>query len=201
LPSDNVCASLLRLKRRTGVAISVSIDLTPEEKQQLATILGATEANLETVLKPYVAAASEEYVRMFLGQRVFTRGSDAREFRLLLLIKHAFKNRFPDDQRISDLFQTTLSESRSLIKSVTAKYQYELAGAKEATLRTVLESAQQQENDVWLLSINSRTVVEQLNRDLVQLGADLPPIRLKENTGSTYVMAPSSYDRLRQKYQ
>ena len=183
------------------MAISVSIDLTPEEKQQLATILGATEANLETVLKPYVAAASEEYVRMFLGQRVFTRGSDAREFRLLLLIKHAFKNRFPDDQRISDLFQTTLSESRSLIKSVTAKYQYELAGAKEATLRTVLESAQQQENDVWLLSINSRTVVEQLNRDLVQLGADLPPIRLKENTGSTYVMAPSSYDRLRQKYQ
>jgi hypothetical protein len=137
---------------------------------------------------------------MFLGQRVFTRGSDAREFRLLLLIKHAFENRFPDDQRISDLFQTTLSESRSLIKSVSAKYQYELAGAKEATLKTVLESAVQRD-DVWLLSINSRTVVEQLNRDLVQLGSDLPPVRLKENTGSTYVVAVSSFEKLREKYR
>ena len=137
---------------------------------------------------------------MFLGQRVFTRGSDAREFRLLLLIKHAFANRFPDDQRISDLFQTTLSESRSLIKSVSAKYQYELAGAKEATLKAVLETAEQRD-DIWLLSINSRTVVEQLNRDLVQLGSDLPPVRLKENTGSTYVVATSSFEKLREKYR
>jgi hypothetical protein len=182
------------------MAMSVSIELNAVEEQQLAAILDTTRAGLETALKPYAEAAVEEYARMFLGQRVFTRGSDAREFRLLLLIKHAFNNRFPDDQRISDLFQTTLSESRSLIKSVTAKYQYELAGAKETTLKAVLESAQQQEN-VWLLSINSRTVVEQLNRDLVQLGADLPPIRLKENTGSTYVGAASSYDRLREKYQ
>ncbi len=180
--------------------VPVSIDLSAKEKQQLASILDTTIDELETSLKPYAEAALEEYVRMFLGQRVFTRGSDAREFRLLLLIKRAFNNRFPDDQRISDLFQTTLSESRSLIKSVSAKYQYELAGAKEATLKAVVDSAQQQEN-VWLLTVNSRTVVEQLNRDLVQLGSDLPPIRLKENTGSTYVVAASSYDRLNEKYQ
>jgi hypothetical protein len=183
------------------VAISVSIDLTDEEKHQLAAILEIDESDLDAALEPFVAASCEEYVRMFLGQRVFTRGSDAREFRLLLLIKHAFDNRFPDDQRISDLFQTTLSESRSLIKSVAAKYQYELAGAKERTLKGVLDSAQQQPDDSWLLSINSRTVVEQLNRDLVQLGADLPPIRLKENTGSTFIAAASSFERLREKYQ
>lgn len=182
------------------MAISVSVELTTEEKKQLAAILGTTASNLDAALKPFAKAALEEYVRMFLGQRVFTRGSDAREFRLLLLIKHAFDNRFPDDQRISDLFQTTLSESRSLIKSVSAKYQYELAGAKEATLKAVLASAVQRDS-TWLLSINSRTVVEQLNRDLVQLGSDLPPVRLKENTGSTYVVAESSFEKLREKYQ
>jgi len=87
-----------------------------------------------------------------------------------------------------------------LIKSVSAKYQYELAGAKEATLKAVLASAVQRDS-TWLLSINSRTVVEQLNRDLVQLGSDLPPVRLKENTGSTYVVAESSFEKLREKYQ
>jgi hypothetical protein len=182
------------------VAISVSVALSGDEKKQLATILASTPAKLDDALLPFAEAALEEYIRMFLGQRVFTRGSDAREFRLLLLIKHAFDNRFPDDQRISDLFQTTLSESRSLIKSVSAKYQYELAGAKEATLKAVLGAAVQQK-DTWLLSINSRTVVEQLNRDLVQLGSDLPPVRLKENTGSTYVVAASSFQKLHQKYQ
>lgn len=182
------------------MAITISLDLTEDEKTQLAAILGSTPAELEDALSPFAEAALEEYARMFLGQRVFTRGSDAREFRLLLLIKHAFENRFPDDQRISDLFQTTFSESRSLIKSVSAKYQYELAGAKEATLKAVLESAEQRD-DVWFLSINSRTVVEQLNRDLVQLGSDLPPVRLKENTGSTYVVAASSFEKLSEKYQ
>jgi hypothetical protein len=182
------------------MTISISLELTNDEQTQLAAILGTTTGELEDALAPFAKAALEEYARMFLGQRVFTRGSDAREFRLLLLIKHAFENRFPDDQRISDLFQTTLSESRSLIKSVSAKYQYELAGAKEATLKAVLDSAEQRD-DIWLLSINSRTVVEQLNRDLVQLGSDLPPVRLKENTGSTYVVAASSFEKLREKYQ
>jgi hypothetical protein len=179
--------------------ISISLELTAAEQTQLAAILGCEVEGLEDAMTPFAAAALEEYARMFLGQRVFTRGSDAREFRLLLLIKHAFDDRFPDDQRISDLFQTTLSESRSLIKSVSAKYQYELSGAKEATLKAVLGAAEQRD-DIWLLSVNSRTVVEQLNRDLVQLGSDLPPVRLKENTGSTYVVAASSFEKLREKY-
>jgi hypothetical protein len=186
--------------KEVRMPISVSLNLTSDEKTQLAAILGTTTDGLEKALAPYAQASLEEYVRMFLGQRVFTRGSDAREFRLLLLIKHAFDDRFPDDQRISDLFQTTLSESRSLIKSVSAKYQYELAGAKKATLKSVLDSADQRD-ETWLLSINSRTVVEQLNRDLVQLGSDLPPVRLKENTGSTYVVAASSFEKLREKYR
>jgi hypothetical protein len=185
---------------RVEIPIATEIVLTEEEAPQLATILGVENDALADELAPFVRAAAEEYVRMFLGQRVFTRGSDAREYRLLLLIRHAFGNRFPNDQKISDLFQTTLSESRSLIKSVAAKYQYELAGAKEATLRSALDSATEAD-DAWVLSVDSKTVVEQMNRDLVQLGSDLPPIRLKENTGSTYVAASSSFEALRQKYQ
>lgn len=75
--------------------ISVSLELTDDEKTQLASILGTTSDGLEEALAPYAQASLDEYVRMFLGQRVFTRGSDAREYRLLLLIKHAFDDRFP----------------------------------------------------------------------------------------------------------
>ena len=90
------------------MAISVELELTDAERTQLASILGSAPDALDDAIASFATAALEEYARMFLGQRVFTRGSDAREFRLLLLIKHAFANRFPDDQRISDFFQTTL---------------------------------------------------------------------------------------------
>jgi hypothetical protein len=181
------------------VAIEIQLPLTSIEKDQLAAILDTDSHGLDQAFVGYATAAAEEYARMILGQRVFTRGSDLREYRLLLLIKHVFPNNLPDDQTVSDLFQTTLSESRSLSKSVTAKFQYDLAGAKEATLKRVLAAAQQNGNE-WLLTINSRTLVEQLNRDLAQMGAQLPPIRVKENTVSTFVAAASSYDKLKERY-
>src|SRR5712691_6911431 len=124
--------------------ISVSLSLTDEEKNQLAAILGCDLAGLDNVLSAYGSAALEEYARMFLGQRVFTRGSDIREYRVFLLIRHAFGNRFPNDQKLCDLFQTRLTEARSLIRAVSAKYQYELHDAREATLKSILTAAQQQ---------------------------------------------------------
>ena len=54
--------------------ISVSLELTDDEKTQLASILGTTSDGLEEALAPYAQASLDEYVRMFLGQRVFTRG-------------------------------------------------------------------------------------------------------------------------------
>jgi hypothetical protein len=179
--------------------MDVSLSLTNDERAQLATILGCDADELDQSFAAYAKAAAEEYARMMLGQRVFTRGSDLREYRLLLLIKHAFGNRLPSDQTISDLFQTTQSESRSLSKSVAAKYQYDLAGARDATLKKTLDAAQA-EGEEWLLIINSRTILEQLNQDLAQMGAQLPPIRLKQNTVSTYVAAASSYAKLSERY-
>jgi hypothetical protein len=181
------------------VAITVSLNLEAAEKRQLARILGVTQAQLDVRLEGFATAALEEYVRMFLGQRVFTRGSDMREYRLLLLIKSAFSNEFPDDQVVSDLFQTTLSESRSLIRSVASKFQYELQDARQATLRRAIHSAQQQ-GDEWLISVNSQHIVDQLNRELSAIDTRLPPVKLSPNTLSTFVIPAVSYQQLLPRY-
>src|SRR5437870_118915 len=99
------------------------VSLSTEERAQLAGILGCKDAELDATFAPFARAAAEEYARMFLGQRVFTRGSDLREYRLLLLMRDVFK-RIPDDQEVSNLFQTTSSQCRSVIRSVISKYQY-----------------------------------------------------------------------------
>jgi hypothetical protein len=72
----------------------------------LAEILGSSPDQVEDKLAPYVSAAATEYIEMFLGRRVFTRGQDIREYRLFLLMRGVF-GRLPDEQEVSDLFQTT----------------------------------------------------------------------------------------------
>jgi len=56
--------------------IAVDLTVSPEERRQLARILGCTDDSLDDALTAFATAALQEYVQMFLGQRVLTRGSD-----------------------------------------------------------------------------------------------------------------------------
>lgn len=176
--------------------VNAELQLTDGEKQQLAGILGVDVASLEDVLQAHATAALTEYAKMFLGQRVFTRGSDIREYRLFLLIRHAFGNRIPDEQRVSDLFQTTATQSRSLIRSVMSKYQYELQDAINESLRELVRAAVPDEND-WILTAHSENLIDALNRQIGSIDASLPQIEKKRGTAANYVLKASSYDRLR----
>lgn len=134
---------------------------------------------------------------MFLGQKVFTRGSDMHEYRLSLLIRKAFNNEIPDEQVVCNLFQTTANQSRSLIRSVMSKYQYDLHSAIEQTLRNELENAEQEDDEGdWILTTNSANVIEALNRRLASIDGSLPQISKQRGSVSSYVIRPSSYQRL-----
>jgi hypothetical protein len=177
--------------------VTVDVPLTLEETNQLAGILKTTAQNLEATFIPYCAAAVEEQVRMILGQKVFTRGSDVREYRLLLLIQHAFDGRIPDEQTVSDLFQTTVTQSRSLIRSVMSKFQYDLSGAIEETLRYYVSSAVRDElGPDFCIVLNSESIVEAINRRLAAIDGALPQLAKKRGTVANYTIRPSSLNRL-----
>src|SRR6266702_5846176 len=97
--------------------VTAAIKLSADDQKELARILECHPKEMEKTLAPYTSAALTELVTMFLGQKVFSRGSDILEYRLLLLIQHAFANQIPDEQRVCRLFQTTATGSRSLIRS------------------------------------------------------------------------------------
>lgn len=176
------------------MAIEFEIQLSEEESEQLASILGCELAALDEVLTRHAKTALQEYVRMFLGQKVFTRGSDIHEYRLSLLIREAFDNEIPDEQAVCNLFQTTASQSRGLIRSVMSKYQYDLHSAIERTLRRELGSAER-ESDAgdWVLTTNSENVIEALNRRLASIDGSLPQISKQRGSVSSYVIRPSSH--------
>jgi len=139
---------------------------------------------------------------MILGQKVFTRGQDIREYRLFLLIQHVFGKRLPSDKEISGLFQTTATQSRALLRAVMSKFQYELQEAIQGTLADYVRKATQAtagQGD-WSVVVDSENVVEALNREIAQLDGTLPQISKARGTVSTYEIANSSYARLKQHF-
>lgn len=173
---------------------------TPQERTQLAGALGCPEADLDATLAKFVAAAEEEYVRMILGQHVYSRGQDIRTYRLSLMIKHAFDGKLPSEGQISGLFQTTTSESRSLLRAVRAKYQYELRQAIRDTLRAAVDTATRDKDasdGPWLLECDSENIIAALNDEIARHKGSLPKITRTRGTASAYDIQNSTYKALK----
>lgn len=181
--------------------VITTINLSNEESTELIQILGCDEANLSNELGKFASAALKEYISMFLGQKVFKRGTDILEYRLFLLIEEAFDNRIPDEQDVCGLFQTTSTESRSLIRSVISKYQYQLKSAVDKTIKTILETASRENDQTpYTATINSQNVVEEFNRQLASIDGNLTPVIKKRGSVSIYTIKASSYTRLCEKF-
>jgi hypothetical protein len=176
--------------------------LSRSEKTQLAATLRCSARDLPRELRKYADAAAEEYVRMILGQHVYTRGQDIREYRLFLLILHAFAGLLPDERTISALFQTTTTQSRALLRAVMSKYQYELQGAIRQTLETHLRAAvpDPSEPDLRNLTVDSENVVEALNREIAAIDGTLPQITKARGTVTTFEIRKSSYEQLQLRF-
>jgi len=183
------------------VDIAITINLSPAEEAEIAAILGCDIADLNDRLNACSLAATTEYLAMFRGQKTFKRGSDMLEYRLLLLIENTFNGVIPDERVVSSLFQTTLTESRSLIRSVISKYQYQLKAHIERTLCACLEGADRPNNTQhYTVVINSYNVVNELNKALADIDGNLSSVIKRKGSVSTYEIAPASYAQLCAKF-
>lgn len=177
--------------------VIATLELSEQEEVELSRILGIDRTALADGLRDAASAALREYATMFLGQRVFRRGSDISEHRLLLLVGSVFGNRIPDEMEVSRLFQTTASESRALIRAVMSKYQYQLRHAVETSMRAVVDGAEHEGDDgPYVVTVNSINVVEELNRLLASIDGSLQQVAKKRGSVSTYEIQPASYAAL-----
>lgn len=181
--------------------ISITLDLTEADNAEIAAILGCDVAELNNRLNDCAKSSINEYLAMFRGQKVFKRGSDILEYRLLMLIETAFDGVIPEDRTVSRLFQTTLTESRSLIRAVISKYQYRLQTHVNRTLCACLKSAtRESSHQNYAVVINSHNVVDELNKALADINGELSQVAKKKGSVSTFEIAPSSYNQLCAKF-
>ena len=177
--------------------VTATITLTDQERKDLARILDCPQNKLAETLAPFASSALTEMATMFLGQKVFTRGSDILEYRLLLLIELAFDGKVPGEQQVSKLFQTTNAGSRALLRAVMSKYQYQLQDAIAGSLSQLLEKATGDEGDVRTISVLNLNFVEELNRILAGIDPTLPPVTKRRGSVSTYDIPASSFAKLK----
>lgn len=187
----------------TTFTLNFDLKLSEEEERLLRNILGDIDPQktFDEILSDFGKASFEEYYRMFLGQKVFTRGSDFQEYRLFLIIKRALENDIANEELVSSLFQLTASQSRSLIRSVLSKYQYELHDAIENTLIKVLQNAQDVPSSggrtsEYTIDVRNKSIVSELNQLLGNIDGNLPQITQKRGTYSTYIVSVASYRAL-----
>jgi hypothetical protein len=149
------------------------------------------------MVKAHVNAALAEYHDLFCGRKVFRRGSDLLEYRLVLLIKHQFGGTIPDEHIVGGMFQMSGNESRSIIRAVISKYQHQLSDSLEKTIRGVLESATQSPNaGTYSVIIRNRSIVDAINQRLANIDPALSPIEKQRHSASTYIIQPSAFQRL-----
>ncbi|HEV3047019.1 MAG TPA: hypothetical protein VGY13_06615 [Solirubrobacteraceae bacterium] len=127
-----------------------------------------------------------------------------REYRLYLLIRHVYRERLPSESEVSALFQTTTSQSRSLIRAVASKYQYELADVRDATLKAAIERIHSLKGaaagDDSYLEEQSEFVIEALNALVGRLDGTLTRLIRSQGTASSYVVKPATRRRLREHF-
>jgi hypothetical protein len=181
--------------------MDLKVTVNIPSSDELAGILGCTPQALPTALKPFAEAAIQEYVAMFLGQKVLKRGSDILEYRLFLMIQHAFAGQLPDEQTIATLFQATPGESRSLIRGVVTRYRTSLKSSIEASLKAIIAAAdRKKDTDNYTVVVKSRNLIDALNAILSQKDGTLTSIVRKKDSVSTYEIKPSSYQELASRF-
>jgi uncharacterized protein involved in tolerance to divalent cations len=187
-------------RKEKKMKINTEITISNAEINTLAEILQCAPKDVPDILSKYSASALREYVDMISGKKVFKRGSDMLEYRLLLMIEEVFGNLIPEENTVSNIFQTTTSESRSLIRAIMSKYQYQLKIAIESSLRYIVKNSKQEtaESD-YTVVINSQNLVDELNLLLAQIDGNLPLVSKQRGSVSTFVIKPSSYKKLKEK--
>jgi hypothetical protein len=126
-------------RRRCGDADPVRYHGRSGGRGEVSRHARGNAADLPAKASDHAKAALTEYLESYLGRRAFSRGGDILEHRLSLLVKHAFGGKIPTAAQVSDLFQTTLSSSRTLIRNTFSKYRFTLGTVADAAAREVLE--------------------------------------------------------------
>ena len=156
--------------------------------------LKGIDPSLEGKESGFAKAAVQEYFDMISGEKVFSRASDIKEYRLLLLIENVFDG-MPSETVVANLFQLKRSEARTLMKNVDAKYRRRLLETKKKSLHDVIYGIDtQKETSYYEFNCGSSFIIDSLN-DLVSSENEM--IQKVPNKMNRYTINADTFNQLK----
>lgn len=172
------------------------LDLSEEKKELLRISLGIEDNGLlETKLQQLAQASITEYIEMLSGKGMASRADEAKQDRLLYLIKTVYSPLIPAEDEISVMFQLTTTQSRTLLRNTISRYRTKLREEIHSTLEDIFRSATQNK-DGWDVTIPSEVLVEQFNLIVAKEGAEYNPIRKRSVGSRKYFISNDTYTAL-----
>ena len=170
------------------------------EEDRVAAVAGALgiedHADVPGALAKLGQASLIEYVEMLAGNGMPNRADEAKQNRLLYVIKKYYGSRIPTESEISTIFQLATSQSRTLLRNTISRYRTRLREELTSTLRTLLRSAEQNQHGSWDVVIESDNMVEQLNLIVAKEGPALNPVRKRSDAARQYLISPDTHQLL-----
>jgi hypothetical protein len=178
------------------IAINVTLELTDADAAAVCDTLGCLPADLNARLASHGAAALREYVEMYAGQAM-TSAADLRERRLVAILLEMPAAEFPSDNKIARLFNLTVRQARTLLRTTLSRHRNRLRSALDGAARQFLAACQQQDaGGPWEARFPNAVVVELLNDRLAASAQPRSPIRRKPGTFDTYIVPNGSRNEL-----
>jgi len=197
----------LLINNKTGsdnvnISFELPWSLTETEKEILFHNLQCSDdEELSAKLERIATASLNEYLDMILGNNLPTRADEMREQRVYYLLKHFFIDRFPTESEICQLFQTTESGSRTLLRNVRAKYKFGVQEHIRNSVRLALSDAKKNsEGKHYVVTIKSENVLEEMKQSVSRNAPQLEQIAKKRNSAGLYTIPADTFDVLFTEY-
>ena len=168
--------------------IQFKIELNEGVVQTLMNVVQCDTTELEEVMSQYGKAALSEYIQMFVGRRSFTKGADMLEYRLFEIMRHVLNYEIPKATMVRSHFQMTDTRSKSLVKSMLAKYQHmiDLHAFKKRLLPYIENAQLNEETNLYEADIPNEENVAFINRVLARIDTSLKKVTKKRGTNTIY---------------
>lgn len=186
-----------------NMSFELTCSLTEREKEILFHNLECSDdEELSDKLERIANAAMNEYLDMILGNHLPTRADEMREQRVYYLLKHFFIDRFPTESEICQLFQTTESGSRTILRNVRAKYKFEVQEHIRNSVELALSTAEENsEKNHYVVTIKSENVLEEMKQSVSRNAPQLEQIAKKRNSAGLYIIPSDTYNVLIGEYR
>lgn len=172
------------------------LDVSEEKLELIRISLNLTDTDdLEPTLTKLAEAGLVEYLEMLAGKGMPNRADEAKQDRLLYVIKKVFSPRLPSEDDISIMFQLTTTQSKTLLRNTLSRYRTKLRNELHTTLEEIFRSAVSGK-DGWDITISSEVLVEQFNLIIAKEGAEYNPIRKKSVGSKKYFINADTYTAL-----